>query len=79
MPPKNKKGESGARKRKTRSDIEKETAKEHDGTSSEEKEKNDSQELSSKNPHTKKRCILFCKGKKMTFKSSQIKRNLTNR
>ena len=39
MPPKNKKGESGARKRKTRSDIEKETVKEHDGTSSEEKEK----------------------------------------
>ena len=39
MPPKNKKGESGACKRKTRSDIEKEMVKEHDGTSSEEKEK----------------------------------------
>ena len=54
MPPKNKKGESGARERKTRSDIEKEMAKEHDGTSSEEKEKNDSQELSSKKSTHKK-------------------------
>ena len=39
MPPENKKGESGARKRKTRSDIEKEAVKEHDETSSTEKEK----------------------------------------
>ena len=37
--PENKKGESGARERKTRSDIEKETAKEHDEASSKEKEK----------------------------------------
>ena len=35
MPPKNKKGESSARKRKTRSDIEKEMVKEHDVTSKE--------------------------------------------
>ena len=54
MPPKNKKGESGARERKTRSDIEKETVKEHDETSSTEKEKNNGQELSSKKSTRKK-------------------------
>ena len=70
-------GEYTTREQKTESAVEKESTKECDETSHQEKETKDHQELTSKSLHTKN-TVAFCfmKTTRMHLRSSQTKKNL---